>query len=273
MSGESRAAFTNTLSSRPQLIGVVHLPALPGTARSALTLDEILPGVEREASAYAAGGVDALLIENYGDAPFDRRAVAPHVLTLLTRIGLLVRGITALPLGVNVLRNDGRGALAVAAAIGGDFVRVNVLAGVVATDQGLIQGEAAGLLRYRRELGADIAILADVDVKHGKQLWGDSLPSRAVDLVERALADALIVTGPATGSAAARADIETVRGAVPTVPVLIGSGLTAANASTLLPGTDGAIIGTAVKQAAVTANPVDPASLAELVAAARQAWQ
>jgi membrane complex biogenesis BtpA family protein len=160
----------------------------------------------------------------------------------------------------------------VAAACEASFVRVNVLAGVVATDQGRIEGDAASVLRERQLLGADITILADVDVKHGTQLWGESLAGRAVDLVERALADGLIVTGAATGSAAVRADVDTTLAAVPEVPVLVGSGVTAENAAQLLPGTHGVIVGTAVEEGGVTAAPVDSERVSAFVDAARRAW-
>ncbi len=51
--------------------------------------------------------------------------------------------------GINVLRNDGRAALAVAHAAQADFIRVNVLAGVRVTDQGIVEGIAHELLRDR----------------------------------------------------------------------------------------------------------------------------
>lgn len=65
-----------------------------------------------------------------------------------------VRQLVSIPVGVNVLRNDGKSAMAIALCTGAQFIRVNVLAGAMVTDQGLIEGIAYELLRYRRMLGA-----------------------------------------------------------------------------------------------------------------------
>jgi membrane complex biogenesis BtpA family protein len=199
--------------------------------------------------------------------------VGPQVIAAMTRIALAVRAAVDLPLGVNVLRNDARAALAVAHAAGGAFIRVNVLAGVVATDQGILTGEAEAVLAFRRRIGAGaIAILADVDVKHGVPLWGATIGERAEDLATRALADALIVTGAATGAPPARADLEQVRAACPPVPLLAGSGITAENAGELLRGTQGVIVGTAAKQGGEITAPIDRKRLSAIVSAARAAW-
>jgi uncharacterized protein len=265
--------FAASLAERPHVIAVLHAPPLPGSARASLALEAIVEHVVADARTATAGGADALLVENFGDAPFARRRVGPQVVAALTRIALAVRAVSPLPLGVNVLRNDGRAALAVAQAAGGSFVRVNVLAGVVATDQGLVGGEAARVLAFRRRIGAAaIAILADVDVKHGRPLWGESIAGRARDLASRAGADALIVTGAATGAAPDPEDLAQVRRACPGVPILVGSGLDAGNAAALLPGTQGVIVGTALKAGGEIASPIAADRAATLIAAARSAF-
>jgi len=96
-----------------------------------------------------------------------------------------------LPVGLNVLRNDGRSAIAIASCVKAQFIRINVLTGVMATDQGLIEGEAHQLLRYRRELGSDVKIFADVLVKHARPLSDPNLTVAVKDTIERGLADAL----------------------------------------------------------------------------------
>lgn len=265
--------FADALRTRPAVIAVLHAPPLPGSARAAMALDAITAHVVADAETAAAGGADALLLENFGDAPFARRRVGPQVIATLTRLALAVRAASSLPLGVNVLRNDACAALAVAHAAGGSFVRVNVLAGVVATDQGWVTGEAARVLAFRRQIGAEaISILADVDVKHGRPHWGESIAGRAQDLGERSLADALIVTGPATGEPPTVADLEQVRRACPAVPVLAGSGVRPENARELLPGCHGVIAGTGLKVGGQVTAPIARERVAELVAAARSAW-
>jgi len=174
------------------------------------------------------------------------------------------------PLGVNVLKNDARAALAVAAAVGAEFIRVNVHAGAVLADQGIVQSDAYGTLRDRRLLGVDVAIFADVGGKHAVPLAPVELEQTARDLVHRGLADALVVSGPATGQATPLAEVKRVRSAVPNVPLLIGSGVTAETAAEFLSVADGLIVGTSVKRDGDVEQPVDRARVEKLVAAARR---
>src|SRR4030095_4492800 len=112
-------------------------------------------------------GVDALLIETFVDAPFTPGRVEPATIAAMSVVATEVR--RAFPrtlLGLNVLKNDARAALAVAAAVGAEFIRVNVHAGAVLADQGIVQSDAYGTLRDRRLLAVDVAILADVGGKH-----------------------------------------------------------------------------------------------------------
>jgi predicted TIM-barrel enzyme len=85
-------------------------------------------------------------------------------------VGAAVRDAVGLPLGFNVLRNDGHADLALCAACGGAFIRINVLSGAMVTDQGLIEGNAFAVTRMRRQLAPNTKILADVHVKHASPL-------------------------------------------------------------------------------------------------------
>src|SRR5919112_5093978 len=116
----------------------------------------------------------------------------------MTRVITEVAREVRLPFGVNVLRNDALSALAIAAATGAAFIRVNVHTGAYVTDQGIIEGDAYATLRKRAALAPDVLIFADSLVKHATPL-GDVSPK---DLRERGLADAVIVTGSETGAAA-----------------------------------------------------------------------
>jgi membrane complex biogenesis BtpA family protein len=178
-----------------------------------------------------------------------------------------VRRAVRLPVGVNVLKNDAHAALAVAAAAGAAFVRVNVHVGAVVGDQGVIQGDAHGTLRYRRLLGTDTRLFVDVGGKHAVPLAPVDLEQVARDAAERGLADALVVSGAATGAPTPREDVARVRRAVPGHPILVGSGVTPETAADLLRVADGAIVGTWLKRDGRTANPVDPARVAALARA------
>lgn len=242
----------------PRFIGMVHLAPLPGSPASSLTLEECEQRAVDDARTLAAGGADALIIENFGDAPFRPRRVDPHTVAIMTRIAIAILESVEVPIGINVLRNDGVSALGIALASGASFIRVNILSGVMATDQGLITGEADELMRLRRSLGAEqVRVFADVLVKHAAPVGDTTITDAVEDAILRARADAVIVSGSATGKPASLEDLhEAVRAAGKT-PVYIGSGATADTVQQFIPPAHGAIIGTSLKKEGDVNQPVD----------------
>lgn len=254
-------------SHRKVLIGVVHLQPLPGAPRHRASLADIIKAAVADAVAYERGGAHALVVENFGDVPFTKSSVAPETLAAMAAAGCVVRAAVKLPIGFNVLRNDGRSALALSAACGGDFIRVNVLSGAMLTDQGLIEGDAYHILRDRARLAPGTLVFADVHVKHAVPLGDWSLEDAANDTVERGLADALIVSGVGTGQAADIDDVKRVRVACPHAKILLGSGVNLANVKSFLQVADGVIVGSSLKRDGKLANPVDAKRVAALVQA------
>lgn len=253
------------------LIGMLHLPPLPGAPRSTLTLDDLEAHTVAEARILDEAGFDGCIVENFGDSPFHKDQVEPITVAAMARLVVAVRHqLPRLRVGVNVLRNDARAALSIAAATGAHFVRVNVHVGATATDQGILEGHAAETLRLRRHLGAAVEIWADVHVKHGRSLAHADISREAEDAARRGLADALIVSGVGTGWDTDVDDVRTVSGLGLGVPVMVGSGVTAGSVSLFLRAADGVIVGTALKQAGVTTAPIDPERVRRLVEAARR---
>ncbi len=248
------------------LIGVVHLPPLPGSPRWSGDLESLLDWARRDARSLAEGGVHGLIVENYGDVPYVPGSVGPHTVAAMTMAARAVQEEVDLPIGLNVLRNDPVSAIAVAVATGCRFVRINVHHGVMAADEGVIEGKAHETLRYRRAMGAEgqVKIFADLLVKHATPLGTTDLSYLARETVERSLADLLIVSGDATGEKASLHDLELVKRAVPDVPVLVGSGLDEGNAPGFLEVADGAIVGTSLKVDGRIHNPVDVSRVAAL---------
>ena len=251
----------------PALIGVVHLPALPGNASAILHMDAIIDHALADARTLAAAGFDAAFIENFGDAPFGK-TLPPSSLAAMAVVAERVRREVGIKIGINALRNDPIAALAIAAAAGGTFIRVNVHTGVYATDQGLIEGSAAETLRFRKALNRRIAILADVHVKHASPLSQLDITQAARDTAYRGLADGLIVTGQATGTAVDLNDLRRVALAVPDRRVFVGSGATAENVAQLLQHAGGVIVGTSLKRDGIITNPIDAERARAFVAAA-----
>jgi membrane complex biogenesis BtpA family protein len=246
------------LDRRPLLIGVVHLSALPGAPRFAGEFGAVLDAARRDAQALTEGGCDALIVENFGDVPFYPGTVPPETVAAMALAVAAVGDCSGnLPVGVNVLRNDAAAALGICAAAGASFIRVNVHTGAAVTDQGILEGQAARTVRERERIAPGVAILADVHVKHASPLGSESAAEAAQDTLQRALADAVIVTGAGTGRSPSREVLTHVRRFVGRAPVLVGSGLTDANAERLLEAADGAIVGTWFKTEGQIAAPVE----------------
>ncbi len=255
-----------------RIVGVIHLPPLPGSARgpSAREMNAILETVRRDAAAWTNGGANALIVENFGDVPFRKGAVGPETVAAMTLAVSLANAESGLPVGVNVLRNDVEAAVAIAAHAGGRFVRANVYAGAAVTDQGLIEGRADAVQALIRRLDAPISVWADVDVKHAAPLASRPIGDLAEDAVLRGLAEAVIVSGAGTGHPTNADDLRAVRVALPGTSLYVGSGATEKTLPSLLEIADGAIVGTAAKAGGIVANPVDRDRVRALVAVARK---
>ena len=246
--------------SEKPVIGVIHLLPLPGSARYEGNMEPICLRAEQEAAAYATGGVHGLIIENFFDAPFTKGRVDTATACAMSIVIKRVMAICELPIGVNVLRNDALTGMAVAATTGAQFIRVNVLTGAMVTDQGIIEGMAHELLLYRKHLNAQkhVRVLADIMVKHANPISiSQTIESAAKDTVHRALADGIIISGVATGSAPSLEDLKEAREAVPNTPILVGSGASKENLRSLLSIADGAIVASSLKRQGILENPVD----------------
>ena len=254
--------------TRRPIIGVVHLLPLPTSPRWGGNLKAVINRAEQEAAALASGGVDGIIVENFFDAPFTKNQVDPAVVSAMTVVVQRIQNLVTLPIGLNVLRNDAKSAMAIACNVQARFIRVNVLTGVMATDQGLIEGEAHQLLRYRRELGCDVKILADVLVKHARPLGSPNLTVAVQDTIERGLADAIILSGWATGSPPNQEDLELACGAANGTPVFVGSGANWENIATLMQAANGVIVSSSLKRHGRIEQPIDPIRVSQFVEAA-----
>lgn len=208
----------------------------------------VLDRAMADAELMTEGGLGGLLVENYGDAPFFPGRVPAETVAALAVVVKEVVGATRVPVGVNVLRNDAPGALAVAGAAGARFLRVNVHTGSMFTDQGLIQGEAHETLRKREHLRLSLSILADVLVKHASPPPGVTLEGAARDTWHRGLADGLILTGSETGTQVDASHVERLRRALPSeARIWVGSGVVPESAAAFLDATDGIIVGSSLQ--------------------------
>jgi len=257
--------------SKP-IIGMVHLLPLPGSPKyEGKGIKPILDRAIKDAKALEKGGINGILIENFGDAPYKPTSVDRETLASMTLAVKEVSEATNLPIGVNVLRNDAKGSLAIAHATNAHFIRVNVYTEVMITDQGIINACAHEVQRYRKQLGAEkIKIFADIHVKHAQPLALRLIEETAKDAAYRGLAEALIVTGPRTGVEPSIDDVIKAKEAVPDKPVLVGSGVNKGNVRGFLKHADGAIVGTSLKVDSVKSNPVSESAVKEFMKAVQR---
>jgi membrane complex biogenesis BtpA family protein len=178
-----------------------------------------------------------------------------------------------LPVGVNVLANGVACSIAVAQAAGGRFVRANQWTNAYVANEGIVEGPAPAVTRYRAHLKADdIRIFADVHVKHGSHaIVADRSLAELTRDAEFFDADVLIATGQRTGGAAELDEIEGIREATQ-LPVIIGSGVTVDNARELLAACDGAIVASSLKEDGVWWKPVSVERVDALARLADDVW-
>ena len=264
--------MSSSIFSTRAFVGMVHLLPLPGNPEGACSLDEVRTRAVRDAKTLVEAGVDGLIVENYGDSPFSAGSVAPHTVAAMTIVVEAVRAVAPrVAIGVNVLRNDAIAALSIAAATGADFIRVNVHVGAMVTDQGVITGSARETLLERKRLSANVAVVADVHVKHATPLGGQTIDQCAFDTWSRGGVNGLIVSGTRTGGETSEEDIARVCHVVPKAPVWIGSGVKSQNITRLASLGHGVIVGTALHEGSDPHLPICGVQTADLVALWRAA--
>lgn len=266
----------------PEFCGVLHLRPLPGSFRAARVARKT--GVDQrrqlelsikqaviEAKILENSGFDTLIIENFGDTPFRKDQVSAETVASMAIVAREVRAAVKIPIGINVLRNDALSALSIAAVTGADFIRVNVLSGVAATDQGWIEGRAADVLSARERLNPELRILGDVWVKHARQFSSDSLSHSIEETAYRAGADAVILTGPTTGRLASRACLDEAIAACKAqdIPLYLGSGVSSETVSGLpQSGISGIIVGSDLRKNGIAGFALDPRRVTKWMRAA-----
>ena len=257
-----------TGASKP-IIGMAHLPALPGTPLydAAGGMERVRDWVRRDLDALQTGGIHAVMFCNENDRPYRLDADMASVAAVADVVASL-RGELSVPFGVNVLW-DPKATLAVAAATGASFCR-EIFTGAFAGDFGLWVRSAGDAFRYRREIGAEhVRLLFNINAEFAAPLAPRPLPEVARSVLFSSSPDALCVSGPITSQAVEASGLAEVAAAVAGsgVPVLVNTGFKVGNAAELLTHADGAVVGSSLKVDGITWNPVDPVRVASLMAA------
>ncbi|MFN3614963.1 MAG: BtpA/SgcQ family protein [Rubrimonas sp.] len=227
------------LFDAPAVIAALHLPDFVRDRRPMAWLEDYAVA---NARIFAEAGIPWLKLQ---DQTKTAGPAAPETLAMTAAIARLLRAeVPQIGLGIIVEAHDPCAALAVAHAAGADFVRLKVFVGGAMTAQGPRHALSGAATAYRAGLGrSDIAILADVHDRTAVPLSGESQPF-AAEWAVKSGADALVITGASFEDSLAR--VAAVRAAGVKRPVLIGGGVTAANAAQALAAADGAVVSSAL---------------------------
>ena len=253
-----RLDFWQLFDIAKPVIAMAHLPALPGTSRhdAGASLDELVSRVRTDLGHLLAGGVDGVMFCNEDDRPYSFHA-GHEVVATMTRVVTELRPADR-PFGVDVLW-DATAAMAVARATGAQFMR-EVVTGAYESDMGLWAPDAAELLRFRRQIGADdVLVMANITPEFASPMGNRSVAQRARSAVVSSLVDVVLVAGPMAGAEPDPAELREAKSAVgDDVPVLMNTGARPDNIARFLEIADGVIVGSGLKQGGGTWNPVDP---------------
>jgi membrane complex biogenesis BtpA family protein len=251
------------------IIGMIHVGALPGTPHQRLPVAEIVAQAQAEARLYREAGLRSLMIENMHDVPYLRGGVGPEIVAAMTMVAQALRAEHDGLLGLQILAAADTEAVAVAHAAGLNFIRAECFSFAHIGDEGIMESNAAKLLRYRRAIGAaNVQVWADIKKKHSSHSWTADLSIGDVaEAAEFMGADAIIVTGASTGKAPSVADVQGAKHRAK-IPVLVGSGVASENAAEFLAAADGAIIGSHFKRDGRWSEAVDPARVRAFLQAA-----
>jgi uncharacterized protein len=163
-------ALRDLFTEQKPVIGVIHLPPLPGSPRySGAPMAEIYAAGARDGRTLAEGGIDGIIVENASDLPFSRpEDIGPETVAALTAACMEIRAAVDVPIGITCVANGVMPALAVAKAAGAQWVRANQWVNAYVANEGFLDGPAPKAMRYRRAIDAtDVRIFADVHVKFG----------------------------------------------------------------------------------------------------------
>ena len=248
------------------LIGMIHVPALPGTPGNKLNPKEIISKCLKEAMKLKDGGIDGIMIENMHDIPYLKRNVGPEIVGLLSVVGHEVKKASSLPCGIQILAGANKEALAAALAGGLDFIRAEGFVFGHLADEGYMDADAGELLRFRKFIGAEhIFIFTDIKKKHSSHaITQDVSITETAKSAEFFLSDGIVITGKFTGKEPELGSVKDVREATK-LPVLIGSGITEENIEKYFRFADGFIVGSSIKYDGNWENDIDPERLSLIV--------
>ena len=253
--------------NKQPMIGMVHLAGLPGSVHFSEPFSQVLDRALGEAEMLMEAGFDALMLQNTGDVPALEQG-DEATLAFMTAAALCIKDACPLPLGVNVLMNGSKAALAIARAAGGEFVRIKINVGAVTTSTGVISADPHEVLAFRKRIAAEeITLLGDLYDRTSAPLGEFPLPVLADLTLRHAAVDALVVSGYDVQDALSRMAL--LREKLPNACLVAGGGVNLNNLAEFMRLSDAIIVGSSIKTGGNFLDPVDPAKARTFIQKAR----
>ncbi len=259
------------LKEKKWIFGMVHLGPLPGSPNYKFNNEEIISNALKDAENLISSGVDGIIVENYGDWPFTNKTNLSQIMLQSIASYEVRKKYPDIPLGVNVHYNAFQEEAHLASVIDADFIRVEVFVDTVVYDGGILYPVSGDILRLRSAFRGKFLIFADIHPKHTQLILPKTIADSAHG-AEKAMADAIIVTGKETGSQTPISAIKEAREVV-SLPIFAGSGVTLENVLDTLEVADGIIIGSYFKYDNNVFNPVEKNRVVEFMKEVRKHYK
>lgn len=259
----------NEFGTNKPIIGMIHLPPLPGDPLYKATkgMKLALNSARADLHALQNGGIDAVMFSNESSLPYLTTVETVTVAAMAAVIGEL-KGELKVPFGVDVLW-DPKASLDLAVAVGAKFVR-EIFTGVYASDFGMWNTNCGELIRHQHAIGAsDVCLFFNIVPEAASYLAERDLTSIARSTVFNARPDALCVSGLTAGEETSTQALREVKEAVPETFVFTNTGVRLSNVKEQLEIADGAVVGTFFKENNHTWNNVDESRVVEFMETVR----
>ena len=241
----------------PVALAMIQPEPFPGSFRhDGMPFEEIVAVSLKEIEMIQANGFDGYIIQNRNDAPVRQQAL-PETVAYMTALAKECRRKYPDMIQGILVNWDGVASLAVAAAAGSDFIRVeHTYTGVEVGYAGMLEAQCVDICQFKKRIGSHIPVYADVQEVHYEQLAGKSIVDNAWDTVMNAFADGLFLGGLSCEESIEI--IKSVRKRLGSkIPIFLSSGATGDNISEILQYYDGVSVGTWVKNGNMR-NLIDP---------------
>lgn len=250
--------------SEKMIIGMVHLKPLPTSPENKFSVDEIIDYALRDLRTLEEAGIKYAIVENVFDTPYPTKLTTELIITY-THIFSVVKSHSNIQLGVNIHATSGIEEMVVASVCGASFIRAESFVEYRYTMSGMLEPMAPQLMRKKAAMNSKVKVFADVNVKESRAVFEQKIEETIPEALT-ANADAIIVTGLATGKPPVPLEIKHLKKYTSTKPLLIGSGVNDENIAELMEFADGAIIGSSIKEDGIISNPVSLDRTKELLA-------